>query len=105
MGYIGETQPQLQPKNKIPFFVVTRDPRLPYLSWMQKKHLRSMTQDPYVREEFLQPLLLAYKRQTNLADILIRAKIPPSRKNYIQNKDKMARQDLNNIVLYVNISK
>ena len=35
------------------------------------------SQDPYLREAFPLPPILAYKRQTNLGDLLIRAKVPP----------------------------
>ena len=76
-----------QTNNKRPVFAVTWDPRMPNLSKMQKKHWRSMTsQDPYLREAFPQPPLLAYKRQKNISDFLIRAKVPEIPRIYPKRK-------------------
>ena len=48
---------------------------------MQRRHWRSMTiQDEYLESVFPDPPLVAFKRQTNLRDFLIRAKLPPSPK-------------------------
>ena len=59
-----------------PIFVISWDPRLPSLSTMTMKHWRSMTsQDPTMQEVFPEPPLVAYKRQKNLGDFLIRAKV------------------------------
>ena len=42
-----------------------------------QKHWRSMTyMDPYLKEVFPEPPLVAYKRQKSIRDFLIRAKIP-----------------------------
>ena len=61
-----------------PVFAVTWDPRLPSLSKTQLKHWRSMkSQDKYLGEVFKDPPLIAYKRQRNIGDFLIRAKVPP----------------------------
>ena len=63
--------------NRRPVFVVSWDPRLPDLGPIQQKHWRAMTTlDPYLKEVFPEPPLLAYKRQKNLKDICIRARIP-----------------------------
>ena len=57
-------------------FAITYDPRLPSVSKIIQKHWRSMIQDPYLEEVFPLPPLVAYKRQPNIKDKLIRAKIP-----------------------------
>ena len=65
--------------NKRPVFVVSWDPRLPSIPAITQKHWRSMaTQDPYLEEVFPQPPLTAYKRQKNISDYIIRAKVPPN---------------------------
>ena len=62
-----------------PVFVISWDPRLPSLSTMTQKHWRSMTnQDQLMKEVFPEPPLIAYKRQRNLGDSLIRAKVQPT---------------------------
>ena len=72
-----------------PVFVVSWDPRLPSLSTLTQKHWRSMIdQDPHMKETFPDPPLIAYKRQRNLGDFLIRAKIPPT---LIRNSDRQIR--------------
>lgn len=61
-----------------PVFVVTWDPRLPSLLAINQKHWRTMTEmDPYLSEVFPQPPLIAFKRQKNIKDYTVRAKIPP----------------------------
>ena len=51
---------------------------IPDLGPIQQKHWRAMTTlDPYLKEVFPEPPLLAYKRQKNLKDLCIRAKVPP----------------------------
>ena len=67
-----------QPTNRRPVFVVPYDPRLPPLTSITKKHWRSMrNQDPYLAEVFPEPPLIAYKRQKNIKDYMIRAKVAP----------------------------
>jgi hypothetical protein len=61
-----------------PVYAVTWDPRLPNLSSMTSKHWRSMTlSSPYLKEVYPEPPLVAYRRQKNVKDFLIRAKVPP----------------------------
>ena len=60
-----------------PVFAVIYDPRLPDLKAMQRKHWRLMTQDSYLKSVFPEPPLVAFRRQRNIADFLIRAKLPP----------------------------
>ena len=36
----------------------------------------------YLKEVFKEPLLIAYKRQNNIRDILIKAKVPPAPNRY-----------------------
>ena len=62
---------------KRPVFAVHYDPRLPALPNIIKKHWRTMTNnDPYLKEVFPLPPLVAYKRPQNIKDKLIRSKIP-----------------------------
>ena len=61
-------------QTKRPVYAVTWDPRLPNLSSLQSKHWRSMTLlSPYMRDVFPEPPLVAYKRQKNISDFIIRA--------------------------------
>ena len=61
-----------------PVFVVSWDPRLPSLSAITQRHWRSMvSQDKLMEETFPEPPLIAYKRQKNIGDFLIRAKVTP----------------------------
>ena len=41
-----------------------------------------VTQDQYLAEVFKQPPLTAYRRQTNLRDLLIKSRVPPIPKHY-----------------------
>ena len=60
---------------------MTYDPRLPSLQPIQAKHWRSMTsRDAHLKDVFPQPPLTAFKRQRNLKDILIKAKVPQTDK-------------------------
>ena len=68
-----------EPTNRRPVFVVSWDPRLPSIPALTQKHWRTMTtQDPYLQEVFPEPPLIAYKRQKNISDYIIRAKVPPN---------------------------
>jgi hypothetical protein len=68
---------------KRPVFALTYDPRLPAIQTIQAKHWRSMvSQDPYLSEVFIQPPLTAFRRQRNIRDHLIRAKVPSDPKPY-----------------------
>ena len=63
-----------------PVCVVSWDPGLPSFSAIQQKHWRTMTTtDSYLKEVFPEPPLTAFKRQKNIKDFLIRAKIPPNK--------------------------
>ena len=62
---------------KRPVFVVSWDPRLPSILDLQNKHWRSMiTLDPYLKEVFPKPPLLAFKRQRNIGESVIKSQIP-----------------------------
>ena len=74
------------PPNKRPVFSVTYDPRLPDLQALQRKHWRSMTEDDYLKSVFPQPPLLAFRRQKNISDFLIRARLPPVLSPYPRRK-------------------
>ena len=66
----------LPPHSKRPIFAVTDDPRLPDLQSLQRKHWRSMIQDQYLKSVFPEPPLIAFRKQKNIADFLIRARLP-----------------------------
>ena len=63
--------------NKRPVFVITYDPRLPSITNIVHKHWRTMTKDPYLKQVFEAPPLIAYRRPKNLKELTIRAKVPP----------------------------
>ena len=82
---------------KRPVFALTYDPRLPNIQNIQAKHWRSMVgQDPYLSEVFIQPPLTAFRRQKNLRDHLIRAKVPSDPKPYPQRRQRGMRKCGNN---------
>ena len=61
-----------------PEFVVTWDTRLRSIQAITHRHWRTMTMvDPQLQEVYPEPHLIAYKRQKNIKDFLIRAKVPP----------------------------
>ena len=53
--------------------VVSWDPRLPPNDTIEQKHWRVMALDPYLKQVFPEAPLVAYKRQKNLKEHLIRA--------------------------------
>ena len=60
-----------------PVWTVSWDPRLPSFEAINMKHYRTMTgQDPYLKEVFKEPPIVAHKRTKNIKDYLIRAKVP-----------------------------
>ena len=65
-----------QISNTRPVFVVRYDPRLPKIPNIVIKHWRAMKcQDNYLEEVFQEPPLVAYSRNKNIKDTLIRAKL------------------------------
>ena len=71
-----------------PVFALQYDPRLPSIPQIQSKHWRSMvSQDQYLAECFQNPPIIAFKKQQNLREHIIRAKLPPPLK--IHEKRKM----------------
>ena len=58
------------------------DPRLPAITTSMARHWRSMTQDSYMKEVFPEPPLTAFKKQANIKDHIIRAKVAPPKTNY-----------------------
>ena len=72
----------VKPKqSRRPVFVVPWDPRLPSIDAIQQKHWRAMiTLDPYLKEVFPEPPITAYKKQKNIKDLLIRARVHPTNK-------------------------
>ena len=63
--------------NRRPVFAVSWDPRLPSVSAISQKHWRSMIRDPLMKETFPEPPLVANKRQKNIGDLTLRAKVSP----------------------------
>ena len=64
------------PSNKRPVYVASFDPRLPNIQTITMKHGRSMKRmDPHLAEVFPEPPLIAYKRQANIREKIIRAKL------------------------------
>ena len=63
-------------------FVIHYDPRLPSVNNIIRKHYRTMVNNaPKAKEVFPDPPIIAYKRQKNLREALIRAKVPPPYSN------------------------
>ena len=60
-----------------PVLTIQYHPALPSLAKIINRHYRTMTLDPHMKSVFPQPPLVAYKRQKNLREYLIRAKVPP----------------------------
>ena len=61
-----------------PTFVVSFDPRLPSIQQITRRHWRSMvSQDQYLEGVFPAPPLIAYKRQKNIKDTIIKSKVAP----------------------------
>ena len=70
-----------------PIYSVTFDSRLPNISAILHKHWRSMTKmDPYLQDVFPKPPLTAYRRQRNLKDFAIRAKVYPRNGHHEKRK-------------------
>ena len=68
---------------KRPVFSIKYDPRMPSIQNIQAKHWRAMVaQNKYLSEVFQKPPLVAFRRQRNLQDILIKSKIPPPIQRY-----------------------
>ena len=62
---------------KGPIFAHTFDPRLPPISKIQAKHWRVMvSNDTHMAEVFERPPVTAYRKQPNIRNALIRAKVP-----------------------------
>jgi hypothetical protein len=69
-------------QSRRPVNVVAYDPRLPNIQSIHFKYWRGMTRkNPYLAEVFPEPPLVAFKRQKNIKDYLVRSKVPP-----IQNR-------------------
>ena len=66
-------------KSQRPVFAVHYDPRLPSINSTFLKHWRSMTSlDSHLEKVFKEPPLVAFKRQQNIRNHIIRAKVPPT---------------------------
>ena len=61
-----------------PVLVIQFDPRMPSLPRIVQKHWRSMiSADPYLRQVFPLPPLIAYRRPKNIREMVIKARVPP----------------------------
>ena len=77
-----------QKENNRPVFSVY-DPRMPALQNIQAKHWRAMkSQDQYLSKVFPEPRMVGFRRQRNLKDHLIRAKVPTAAPIYPQRERK-----------------
>ena len=73
-----------QPTTNRPVFVVSYDPRLPSLPNITTKHWRAMvSQCDYLESVYPEPPLVSYRRQRNIRESLIRARVPPERNQRI----------------------
>ena len=61
--------------NRLPF-VVTYNPSLPHISNILRKHFHILLSSKRCREVFKHPPIVAYRRTSNLRDILVKAKLP-----------------------------
>ena len=60
--------------------VVSFNPRLPSIPNITRKHCRSMVgQEHYLKSVFPEPPMVAYKRQRNIREAIVRAKVAPER--------------------------
>ena len=76
-------------ENERPVFATAYDPRMPNIQPIQAKHWRAMvSQDQYLAKVFPQPPLTGFKRQPNIRNHLIRAKLPDPQKPYPQRSVK-----------------
>ena len=74
-----------QPTNTRPVFVVSYDPRMPSLPYITRKHWRSMvSEDNYLKSVFPEPPLISYRRQQNIREKIVRAKVAKQRETRIQ---------------------
>ena len=64
-------------KNEMPVFILTFNPALPSVSHSLQKHWRVMISDPYLKQVFSKPPMVAFRRTQNLRSKLIKAKPHP----------------------------
>ena len=75
--------PRQEITNK-PAFVVCFDPRLPSIPQIVKKHWRSMVfENKYLESVYPEPPLVSYRRQQNIREKIIRAKVAPERQHRV----------------------
>ena len=60
-------------KNERTVFVVSYNPALPSISSILQRHWRVMTKDPYLKQVFPSPPMVAFRRAKNLKDKLVKA--------------------------------
>ena len=63
--------------NERPVCILTFNPALPSVSHSLQKHWRVMISDPYLKQVFSKPPMVAFRRTQNLRSKLIKAKVPP----------------------------
>ena len=99
---------KIKKSNQRPVLVLKFDPRLPSIETIQAKHWRAMSaQDAHLKEVFREPPMTAYRRQTNIRDILVKTKVPPAPTRYPARKAKGMNRCGNNCTAcpYVNMTK
>ena len=74
---MGLKKRQKNKESERPVLAIVYDPRIPGIQNIQAKHWRSMkSQDEYLAKVFPEPPLVGFKRQRNIHDHIIRAKVP-----------------------------
>ena len=69
-----------QPINLRPAFVVSYDPRLPNILDITTRHWRLMvSQEEYLKSVFQEPHLVSFRRQKNVRETIVKAKVAPER--------------------------
>ena len=79
---------KIKKSNQRPVLVLKFDPRLPSIETIQAKHWRAMSaQDAHLKEVFREPPMTAYRRQTNIRDILV--KVPLHQQDILPEKQRV----------------
>ncbi|XP_019616014.1 PREDICTED: uncharacterized protein LOC109463602 [Branchiostoma belcheri] len=79
---LGPKKTQPTPQDR-PVLVTTYNPHLPPINNILRKYWNILQLSPRTRDIFKDPPLIAYRRNKNLRDSLVRARIPKENKNFI----------------------
>ncbi|XP_078583735.1 uncharacterized protein LOC144866254 [Branchiostoma floridae x Branchiostoma japonicum] len=78
----GQKKKRATPQDR-PVLVTTYNPHLPPVNNILRKYWNILQLSPRTRELFKDPPLVAYRRNKNLKDTLVRAQIPKENNNFI----------------------